>query len=105
MGMQSEQERAEATDAPERARTSGIEISTGSGLCSMMKCGGKAAWHISVHHSKDESDSYLWACSDHFVQIEQFARSIMNGPGLEFFVQLAPRSFRLVIDERSPLAS
>ncbi|HET6386535.1 MAG TPA: hypothetical protein VFJ58_24355 [Armatimonadota bacterium] len=80
---------------------SGIEISKGSGLCSMMKCGGLATQHIRVRHSRDEAESYLWACPAHFPQVEQFARSIVNGPGLEFFVQFAPRTFRLVVVEQS----
>lgn len=63
----------------------------------MMKCGLEATQHIRVRHSRDESESYLWACAEHFPQVEQFARNIVSGPGLEFFTQLAPRSFRLVI--------
>jgi hypothetical protein len=78
---------------------SGIEISKGAGLCSMMKCGVEATQHIRVRHARDESESYLWACPAHFPQVEQFARNIVNGPGLEFFVQLAPRSFKIVVLE------
>lgn len=75
----------------------GIDISDGAGLCSMMKCGLEASHHVVVRHVRDSSESHLWACAEHIEQVEQFARNIVNGPGLEFFPQLAPRSFRLVI--------
>ena len=74
-----------------------IEITDGSGLCSMMKCGEQACQHIRVHHTRDGAESHLWACASHLPQVEQFARNIVDGPGLEFFVQIAPRSFTLAI--------
>jgi hypothetical protein len=78
---------------------SGIEISRGRGLCSMMKCSMEATQHIRVSHARDSSESHLWACTEHFPQVEQFARNIVNGAGLEFFIQLAPRAFRIVVDD------
>ena len=78
----------------------GIEISKGAGLCSMMKCSEEATQQIRVYHTRDQAESYLWACPAHFPQVEQFARNIVNGPGLEFFTQLAPRSFRIVVAEQ-----
>jgi hypothetical protein len=80
-----------------------IDITEGNGLCSMMKCGRLATLHIQVHHSRDGAVSFLWACPTHSAQIEQFARNIMNGPGLEFFVQMAPRTFRLVVIDQKQL--
>lgn len=65
----------------------------------MMKCPFEATQHIRVNHARDDSQSLLWACPEHFPQVEQFARNIVNGPGLEFFVQLAPRSFKIVVVE------
>ena len=67
----------------------------------MMKCSEESTRLIRVHHAQDDTQSLLWACSEHFPQVEKFARNIVNGPGLEFFVQLAPRTFRLVVREDS----